>query len=65
MSTLSHFINSSRQRKPSLGVKILLSGFTKDVQCRVSAGKAWTLELIEYAFVGVFLSDAKVMGGEY
>ncbi len=61
--------NSLCQRKPFFGVKIVLSGFTKDAQCRLSAEKAWTVifvpDLIEYAFVGVSLSDAKFMGGEY
>ncbi len=51
------------------GVKIVLSGFTKDSQWWISAEKAWTVifapDLIEHAFVGVSLSDAKVMGGEY
>ncbi len=62
------FTNSLRQRKPSFGIKIVLSGFTKDAQWQISAEKAWTvifaLYLIEYAFVGVSLSDAKFMGGE-
>ncbi len=62
------FTNSLRQRKPSFGIKIVLSGFT-NAQWRISAEKAWTVifapDLIEYAFLGVSLSDAKVMGGEY
>ncbi len=33
------FTNSLRQRKPSFGVKIVLSGFTKDTQWRISAEK--------------------------
>ncbi len=48
------FTNSLRQPKPSFGVKIVLSGFTKDVQWRISAEKAWTQlfapDLIENAF---------------
>ncbi len=62
------FTNSLHQRKPSFAVKIVLSGFTKDTQWSISAEKAWTVifapDLIEYAFVGVSLSDAKFMGGE-
>ncbi len=58
------FTNSLRQRKPSFGIKIVLSGFT-NAQWRISAEKAWTVifapDLIEYAFLGVSLSDAKVM----
>ncbi len=53
----------------SFAIKIVLSGFTKDEQWRISAEKAWTVifapDLIEYAFVGVSLSDAKFMGEEY
>ncbi len=41
------------RRKPSFWVKIVLSG----VIC--------VREIIEYAFVGVSLSDAKCMGGEH
>ncbi len=56
-----------RQRKLSFAVKIVLLGFTKDVQ--YCTEKAWTVifvpDLIECAFVGVSLSDAKFMGGEY
>ncbi len=63
------FTNSLHQHKPSFAVKIVLSGFTKDAQWRISAEKAWTVifapDLIEYAFVGGSLSDAKFMGGEY
>ncbi len=63
------FTNSLRQRKLSFGIKIVLSGFTKDAQWRISTEKAWTVifapDLIEYAFLGVSLSDAKVMRGEY
>ncbi len=63
------FTNSLHQSKQSFGVKIVLSGFTKDTQWRIIAEKAWTVifvpDLIAYAFVIVSLSDAKVMGGEY
>ncbi len=58
-----------RKCKPSFGVKIVLSGFTKDAQWRISAEKVWTVifapDIIEYAFVGVSPSDTKFMGGEY
>ncbi len=41
----------------------------KYAQWRISTEKAWTVifasDLIEYAFLGVSLSDAKFMGGEY
>ncbi len=55
------------QHKPCFGVKIVLSGFTKDAQWSVNAEKAWTqlFLLTEYAFVLVSLSDATFMGGEY
>ncbi len=63
------FTNSLCQRKPSFGVKIVLSVFTKDAQWRISAKKAWTVifapDLIEHAFVGVSLSDAKFLGEYY
>ncbi len=36
------FTNSLRQRKPSFVIKIVLSGFTKDAQWRISAEKGWT-----------------------
>ncbi len=36
------FTSSLRQRRPSFAVKIVLSGFTKDAQWRISAEKAWT-----------------------
>ncbi len=65
----ARFNNSLGQRKPSFGVKRLLSGFTKDAQWRNSTENAWTVifvpDLIECAFVGVSLSEAKFMGGEY
>ncbi len=42
-----------------------LSGFTKDAQWRIGAEKAWAVicapDLMEYAFVGVSLSDATFM----
>ncbi len=48
---------------------MVLSGFAKDAQWRISIEKVWTVifapDLIEYAFVGVSLSNAKFMGGEY
>ncbi len=51
----------------SFNVKIYL--FTKDVQWRISAENVWKVifapDITEYAFVGVSLSDAKSMGGEY
>ncbi len=53
------FTNSFRQRKPSFGFKIVLSGFAKDARV------IFAPDLIEYAFVGISLSDAKFMGGEY
>ncbi len=50
----ARFTNSLRQPKLSFGVKIVLSEFTKDVQWRISAEKAWTQlfapDLIENAF---------------
>ncbi len=39
---MASFTNSLRQRKPSFGIKIVLSGFTKDAQWRISTEKAWT-----------------------
>ncbi len=36
------FTNSVCQRKPSFGIKIVLSGFNKDAQWRFSAEMAWT-----------------------
>ncbi len=63
------FTNSVFQSKLSFGVKIVLSGFTKDAQWRISAEKARNVifapDLIEYAFLGVSPSDAKSMGGQY
>ncbi len=51
------------------GIKNVLSGFTKDVQWKISDEKEWTVifvpDLIAYAFVKVALSDANLMGGEY
>ncbi len=41
------------QRKQAFGLQTVLSGFTKDSQWRISL----TPDLIEYAFVGVSLSD--------
>ncbi len=38
----ARFANSLRQRKLSFDVKIVLSGFIKDAQWRISAEKAWT-----------------------
>ncbi len=38
----ARFTNSLRQRKPSFGIKIVLSGFTKDAQWSISAEKACT-----------------------
>ncbi len=34
---------SLRQHNPSFGVKLLLSGFTKDTQWEISAEKVWTV----------------------
>ncbi len=44
-SLRARFTNSLHQRKPSFGIKIVLSGFTKDAQWRISAEKAWTVFL--------------------
>ncbi len=59
-----------QQCKTSFCIKIVLSGFTKDAQ-----KKNWhwqcvhtvifAPDLAEYAFVGVSLSDAKFMGGDW
>ncbi len=50
----ARFTNSSYQRKPSLGVKIVLSGFTKDAQWKnIVDTVIFAPDLIEYAFVGV------------
>ncbi len=67
----ARFTISLRQRKPSFGVKKILSvsGFTKDTQWEISAEKAWTVifatHLIEYAFVRVSLLIGKFMGAEH
>ncbi len=62
----ARFTNSLRQCKPSFGVKIVLSGFTKDTQWRISIELVIFMpDHIEYAFVVVFVLDAKFMGGEY
>ncbi len=59
------FTNTLCQRKPSFGVKIALSSFTKDAQWQTSAEKAWTqlflclTYVFGYVFVGVSISDAK------
>ncbi len=47
------FTKSLRQRKPSFGVKIVLSGFTKDAQWRISAGKAWTQLLLRLTLLNM------------
>ncbi len=69
MTFRARFTISLRQRKPSFGAKKRLSGFTKDTQREISTENVWTVifatHLIEYTFVGVFLSIWKVMGGEY
>ncbi len=36
------FTNSLHKRKPSFGIKIILSGFTKDAQWKICAEKVWT-----------------------
>ncbi len=68
MIVLLYSLYSDSMYCTAFGVKIVLSGFTKDVQW-ISAEKSWTVifvpDLIECAFVGVCLSDAKFMGGEY
>ncbi len=60
-SLRAEFTNSLHQRKQSFGIKIVLSGFTKDMQRRIGAEKAWTAifapDLIEYSFVLDSLSD--------
>ncbi len=65
----ARFTNSLLQRKLPFDIKIVLSGITKDTQRRISAEKVWTVifapDIIEHAFVGVSLSDAKFMSGEY
>lgn len=65
----ARFTNSWHQCKPSFGIKIVLPCFTKDAQGRISSDKAWTvifaLDLTEYAFVGVSLSDTKFMRVKY
>ncbi len=38
----TRFTNSLCQRKLSFGIKIVLSGFTKDAQRRINAEKSWT-----------------------
>jgi len=54
-----------RQHKPSFGGRELLSGFT----VKTFAEKAWTViftaDRIAYTFVGVSISDAKFLGGEF
>jgi len=55
-----------RQRTPPFSIEIVPSGFTKDAQCWKGVDTViFVPDLIKYAFVGVSLSDAKVMGGEY
>ncbi len=62
----ANFTNSLCQCKPSFGIKTVQSGFTKDMQWRISAEKViFVPDLIKYTFVGASLSDANVMGGEY
>ncbi len=66
----ARFTISLHHRKPSFGVKRLLSGFIKGMQWEIGAENAWTpvifvTHLIEYAFVGVSLSICKFMRGEY
>ncbi len=60
----ARFTNSLHQHKPSFGIKIVLSGFTKDTQWRISAEKVWkgifAPDLIEYAFVGVSHSEVLI-----
>ncbi len=60
------FTNRLHQRKPSFGVKIVLSGFTKHPKRWKGMDTViFEPDIIEYAFVGVYLSDVKVMGGDY
>ncbi len=60
-SQRARFPSNLHQYKPSFGIKIALSGLTKDAQWRISAEKLFVNtvivapDLIEYAFEGVFL----------
>ncbi len=63
----ARFTNSLHQHKPSFGMKIVLSGFTKDAQWKISTEKAWTQLFLCLTLLNmhVSLSDTKFMGGKY
>lgn len=54
-------LTACKSANASFGITKLLSGFTKDMQWKICAEKAWTVVFATYAFVGVSYSDA----GEY
>ncbi len=51
------FTNSLHQRKPSFGVKTVLSGFTKDAQWQISAEKAWTQLFLRLTLLNMHLYE--------
>ncbi len=61
----ARFTNSLCQHKPFLPLKKYCQDLLKMRQWRIGAEKAWTVifapDLIEYAFVVISLSDAKLV----
>ncbi len=53
----ARFTNSLWQRKLSFGVKIVLSGFTKDAQWRISTEKAWTQIFLPLTLLNMHLQE--------
>ncbi len=53
----ARFTNSLRQWKPSFGIKIVLSGFTKDAQWRISTEKVWTQLFLRLTLLNMHLSE--------
>ncbi len=51
----ARFTNSLRQCKPFFGIKIVLSGFTKDAQWRISAEKLWTRLFLHLTLLNMHL----------
>ncbi len=53
----ARFTNSLGQCTPSFAVKIVLSGFTKDTQWRISAEKVWTQLFLSLTLLNMHLLE--------